>query len=508
MASSMPQIETVVFLMMENRSLDNLLGWLYHGRTPKHFYPDGDHAAYDGLVPGRYQNPARSLTGVHEYPVVPIPTKHQAQRVPAYDPYEAMREGSGWKGVMNQLFGNQDAIQGMPKKAPAHMLGFLQDYYARYMLEWQGLDVLWSYTPAQLPHINSLAYHYGVSDRWFSSVPTQTNPNRAYSICGTSAGREANANLHAVEQFDLPTVFDRLAEAGKSWGLYYEDVWQKGKCYTDYTFPRIARAPHGEIAPLARFEEHARAGTLPAFTYLEPKWGYGKGAVSIQGHDYHPPTLVAPGDRFLWDVYMALRDGPQWEKMLFIVTFDEHGGTYDHVSPPWTAINPDGIQGTRWRFDFELYGARVPTLLISPYIAPQTVFRAPRDSPHPFDHTSFISTLLLWAGLDDPAGWGLGKRVEAAPSFAGVLSDTPVNTGAETREPVRFDAFQAAGPDAPEETPPDQEAVNHLLEGIPFTSARAIIARSETLEDVHREIDTFAKDPDEFQSSLEGKASG
>ena len=502
---AMPQIENIVFVMMENRSLDNLLGWLYETSAPQHYYPADNRTPYDGLVAGRYHNPARSWTGgVHQYPVVPIPSKHEKKRVPAYDPYEAFREGASpeWNGVMNQCFGNEDRIGVMPKPpAAARMLGFLQDYYARYMVDWQGLDVLWTYTPAQLPLINSLARHYAVSDRWFSSVPTQTNPNRAYSICGTSAGREANANLQANEHYDLPTIFNKLADAGKSWGLYYEDIWHDKKCFTEYTFPHMSSAGNGEVGTMSQFKASAANGTLPSFTYLEPKWGYGKGTLYVQGDDYHPPTLVAPGDQFLWDTYLAIRNGPQWSKTLFIVTFDEHGGTYDHVGPPWTAINPDGITGTKWGFKFDLYGTRVPTLLISPYIAPRTVFRAPSGSALPFDHTSFISTLLLWAGVS-PATAGMGKRVASAPRFDGVLSSTPVNTSDVTQKPVAFEPVAVARPEAPAEAPPAGQQLNALFEGMPFASVRAILGRSESIEDAHAALATFRKDPDKFEATL------
>ena len=161
----MPQIKNIVFLMLENRSLDNLLGWLYSNNKPQHFYPANQTAPYDGLIPGRYFNPAYSMGIVKNYPVVPVPQENVNERIPGYDPYEAMREGLGgeWNGVMNQLFGNQDIINRMPSNGTvARMFGFLQDYYARYMLTWQGLDILWCYTVGQLPVINALAMRYAV----------------------------------------------------------------------------------------------------------------------------------------------------------------------------------------------------------------------------------------------------------------------------------------------------------------------------------------------------------
>ncbi|MGD2119476.1 MAG: alkaline phosphatase family protein [Chromatiales bacterium] len=512
MDAVMPQIKNIVFLMMENRSLDNLLGWLYSNSKPKHFYPASNTKAYNGLIAGRYHNPAHSLTGVKQYPVVPIPDKHSKQRVPAYDPYEAMREAKHWNGVMNQLFGNQDMIKATPKKgSKASMRGFLQDYYVRYMVDWQGLDILWTYTPAQLPHINKLAHHYAVSDHWFSSVPTQTNPNRAFSICGTSLGREANANLQAVEQYNVPTIFNSLAQAGKSWGLYYEDIWHDKKCFTEHTFPQISKAKQGEVGSIEQFRKHAKNGSLPAFSYLEPKWGYGKGQFYVQGNDYHPPTKVAPGDAFLNDIYTAIRNGPQWKDTLFIVTFDEHGGTYDHIQPGWNAVNPDGIKGTKWGFDFELYGARVPTLLISPYVKPQTVFREPEGSKHSYDHTSFIKTLLLWAGVD-PASAGLGKRVEVAPSFAGVLSDKPVNKSDVSLEAVAFTDIAMEQKDAPEpvsdQEPANMQSLDELFGGVSFSSVRDILNQNDNLDDIKTAVAAYRQDPAEFEARMREHANG
>ena len=488
----MPQIKTIVYLMLENRSLDNVLGWTYQQNDqPKNVYPAGSSSRYDGLVQGEFYNPAHAWDGVKRYPVEAIPAKYQNDRVPCYDPYEAMRDGSGseWNGVMNQLFGNQDIIANMPtKNMHASMLGFLQDYYARYMVEWQGLDSLWTYTPAQLPYINRLARAYAVSDRWFSSVPTQTNPNRAYSLCGTSLGREANANLMALEQFDAPTVINKLADAGKSWGLYYEDIWHSNQCYTAYTFPQIGKAKNGEINTIDTFKQRAQADKLPAFCYLEPKWGGGKGEAYRQGHDFHPPAYVAPGDAFLYQIYSALRSSPQWPNTLFIVSFDEHGGTYDHVSPPWGAINPDGINGTKWGFQFDLYGCRVPTLLISPYIAPSTVFRAPSDSKQPLDHTAFIATVLRWAGVD-PTQAGLGKRVAAAPSFDGVLSNTVVNEQTLAEEPNHTGATLTS-------------PANALFAGMPFASIRSILERSPNIGAIKAEIAKFKADPAAYEKRL------
>jgi phospholipase C len=508
----LPQIKNIVFLMLENRSLDNVLGWVYRTTSPQYVFPDASPAVYDGLQTGAYQNPSYTWTGaVKYYPVVPVPGNlgGDADRVPAYDPYEEMKIEGSWKGVLNQIFGTQDTISGLPSGSapPPAMQGFLQDYYAGYMAGWQGLDILWTYTPPQLPAINNLAHTYALSDRWFCSVPSQTNPNRAYSICGTSLGRESNLNLFAVEQFDVPTVFNQLAGAGKSWGLYFTDVWRENKSYTEYTFPQISRATgNSDIGPIATFLHRAQSGTLPDFTYLEPTWGYGKGAFYKQGTDYHPPTHVVPGDQFLQSVYSAVRSGPQWSQSLLIVTFDEHGGTFDHRGPPGGAINPDGMKGPSG-FNFDRFGVRVPTLLISPFVRQSTVFREPAGSPYPYDHTSFIKTLLLWAGVD-PGSVNMGARMPKAPTFEGALATDHVNTAVvQTTPPPASNTAPMSAADA-QGLPPagSGRPLDALFDGITFAATRAILTTNASIEGIQQDIRRYRLDPEQFESALAAPA--
>ncbi len=489
--STMPQIKKIVFLMLENRSLDNLLGWLYPKGTTPNFWPPEKKQPYNGLNTGPYFQPWSSS---QKYQVVPLPDEHANKAVPAWDPYEEMYASLSWNGVLNQMFGNQDMIGGMPPKNTAlTMQGFYQDYYTHKMVDWQGMDILWTYTPAQLKVMSALATRYAVSDAWFCSVPTQTNPNRAFSLMGTSEGRENNSHYNAIEQYTRDTIFNALGKK-MTWGIYYNDLWQTPKggknkqCYTQYTFPKISDAKNGEIAPLTRFFSLAQADALPAFTYLEPKWGYGyysSREFTVQGWDYHPPTLVGPGENFLLSVYSALRAGKKWNETLFIVTFDEHGGTFDHVAPSWKATNPDVKHGDQ-KFGFNLFGARVPTLLISPFIPPSTVFRAQGDMP--FDHTSFIKTLLGWAGIDF-RGEDFGKRMPQAPTFEGVLSDKIVNTAdLSDIEPLEC------------ELPPNE--IGALFEGVGFASVRSILRRKNTLQEIQAEISRYHANPLAYEAEV------
>lgn len=508
----MPQIKNIVFLMLENRSLDNLLGWLYDGTQPNHVFPLGSSSEYDGLNGGSYSNPQpNSFDPSNLISVTKLADSvwNEQEAVPYYDPYEALRAYpfdpraplNSWKGVMNQFFGNQKAIPGLPTpdQGVPQMQGFLQDYYDSLMIGWKGEDILWTYTPQQLQVINSLARNFAVSDRWFSSIPTETDPNRAYSLCGTSLGQESNGSvLGTGPKYATDTLFNRLGTQGKSWKVYYSDPYTSDQCYTGYTFPNMRAASNGQIIDISQFYTDASNGTLPEFSYIEPSWTtYSLNKLGwISGTDYHPPEYVGPAENFLHNIFTSLRNGPQWKDTLFIVTFDEHGGTYDHVGPPWTATNPDGIKGVETGFDFNLFGARVPTLLISPYIASGTVFRSGKQYPDgrelPFDHTSFISTVLLWAGMERDK-MGMGNRAAIAPSFEEVLSDQRVNDTADAG-PLHAEIREVT----------ERQAANGelraLMSKIPVLPRKRILAQSKTREDVAAAVALYWKEPAKFES--------
>jgi len=508
----LPQIKNIVFLMLENRSFDNLLGWAYTGTTPpRNFWPPKSIKQFDGLVPSRFSNPDSSGNAINVIPISDDIWK-TGYAIPYRDPYEALRAGKGedprdpgdnWYGVMNQLFGNQQIIPGLPSPSSngtPQMKGFLQDYVSFSDGRWAGQDILWTYLSSQANIINYLAVIHAVSDRWFCSVPSETNPNRAYSICGTSLGRESNLHWSAQEQFNTKTIFNWLAEANppKSWGLYFTDQWVGTKSYTEYTFPQMSQARGGEIAPLTTFYARAKAGNLPAFTYLEPTWT----SLSADGTDYHPNSHILPGENFLREIYLAVTGGPQYRRQetLFIITFDEHGGTYDHVAPPWGALNPDGRNGIENGFKFDLFGARVPTILVSPFLPSSTVFRAPEGSTYPFDHASFVATFLKWAGVM-PTVAAHGRRVFAAPTFEGVFSLQAEN--AETASPEQLQPLPApAAPRGQAHPSGPAKELGALLHGIPVVPARVILGRNKTLDAIQAEAARYRQDPEKFEALL------
>ena len=413
--------------MFENRSYDNVLGWLYENNNPVHVFPPDSSAAIDGL-----KNAMSNHSGAREYIAQHgTHTMSQPMRVPRWDPNEE------YEHVVRQLYVDGEGhIPERPWEKNPTMTGFARDYDALYD---DPAEVMGAYDESQLPVLSGLARRFAVSDRWFASVPTQTNANRAFSICGTSLGAVNNRDR---KFYDSPTIFDLLTDI-KSWGIYWQwdgfqtgDPGPAGGCYTADLFPRIRTlidAGKGELHPYSKFLQDLRENKpIPQFCYLEPHWGVGRGYptgenyVGVQGNDYHPPCFVGPAEHDLSVLFDALRSSSQWKNMLFIITFDEHGGTYDHARPTST-VAPDEHRsrpGVEPPFDFTRLGVRIPTLLVTPYVKPGTVFRAPAGSSFDFDHTSTLSTLLKWAGLD-PTTAGLGNRVAVAPSFELVLSDEP-----------------------------------------------------------------------------------
>lgn len=474
-ARIMPQIEHIVLLMLENRSLDNVCGWLYGSNKPARIVPVTSNPGFDGLIPKTFFNTYKDRDLYVEYGTQKFP---EPLRVPRFDPHEPFEH------VTIQLFGDSHGKVPNPLKpgTPAKMKGFAYDYDAGYETWTELHEVMGAYLPAQLNVLGTLALSFAVSDRWFSSVPTQTNPNRAFTVCGTSLGRVKNQQESAVEQFDTKTIWNALP-TGTSWGLYYQDVWENGQCFTQYTFPQINKAiipgRFAEIAKLDTFLDRAKAGSLPAFSFIEPSWGYGKGSIYKQGNDYHPPTKVGPGEAFVAQVYKALRSNlAAWQKTLFIVTFDEHGGTYDHVDPGWGAKKPDSHSGPAPDyFQFDRYGVRVPTIMASQWIDPGTVFRALTDH-YPYDHTSFISTILRWQGVD-PTSAGLGQRVIVAPTFESVLVDKMRDDVPQIDVPADY---ATQGRDAPNFAE---------VEGVPLGVVRMIVDTSVTVAEVEARLKLY-----------------
>ena len=394
-ANGLPSVEHVVVLMLENRSFDHMLGYLYSASG--NVSPTGQH--FDGLA-GTESNPDANNQPVTVYRIEPA--AKNAYYLPGADP------GEGYMATNDQLYGS-DSAPAAGTVAP--MNGFVKNF--AYTLGWQSREGTWSivpgtvdtdimgcFTPEALPVLSALAKGYAVCDQWFSSVPTETLPNRAFACAATSQGHMDDK----TRTFTAPSIFGLLGSHGLTWGIYGYDA----EPLTKSTFTDVAGASGGTIGKFADFTAAAASGSLPAFSFLEPAW-------SSTGNSQHPNYDVALGEQLIHDVYEALRGGQGWAQTLLVITYDEHGGCYDHVPPPWGAAPPDNSAG-EFGFDFTRFGVRVPAVLVSPLIAAGTVFRAPAGGT-PLDHTSILKTVQQRWSL--PA---LTARDAAAPGFGDVLT--------------------------------------------------------------------------------------
>jgi phospholipase C len=390
-------IKHVVVLMLENRSFDSMLGKLY-ARSD----------AFDGL-----SDEARNTWHRPDAPPVDIPAWTDPTRgaaglcVPDPDP------GESFEDIQMQIHGL--AADGTSSAGAPTMGGFVDNYARQPGME-GGRDpsaVMHYFVPEQVPVLSGLARAFGVSDRWHASAPCQTWPNRFFAHTGTAHGYVNNVPTHFPYMMD--TVFNRLADVGATWRIYFHDFAQAAmlsKLWAD----ALSNFRSFELD----FARDAAGGTLPAYSFIEPRY-FTDLLFSRMPNDQHPPHDIAFGESLIAAVYNALRSGPAWKHTLLVITYDEHGGCYDHVIPPHAT--PPGGQ-TPDGFAFDRFGVRVPAVIVSPYVRPGSVIRPPGATP--FDHTSILATLRELFNIAP-----LTARDLAAPSLLASLADAPHNDGPE-----------------------------------------------------------------------------
>ncbi len=390
-------IDHIVVLMLENRSFDQMLGFLYTANGNKS--PSGQ--PYEGLT-GNESNPDKNGKPVKVSQIQA--SQKAAYFMPGADP------GEGYQATNSQLFGNVNAPATAPAPAASN-LGFVADF--AYTLGWESKEKGWSiqpgttaasimgmFPPAMLPVLSALARGYAVCDHWYCSLPTETLPNRAFAAAATSQGHMDDK----TKSYTAPSIFGALTKGGVNWSIYgYTE-----QPLTRQNFPDTKSAPDSHFGLFKDFQAAAAAGKLAPYSFLEPSWGE-------TGNSQHPPADVSLGEQLIHDVYYALRNGPNWNQTLLIVTYDEHGGNYDHVAPPWTATPPDNSVG-EYEFDFKRFGLRVPAVLVSPLIPAGTVFRVPASAT-PLDHTSILKSIETRWNIPP-----LTKRDAAACDLGAVLS--------------------------------------------------------------------------------------
>src|ERR1700761_3334361 len=269
----LPQIKHVVVVMLENRSFDNICGWLYQTGTkqPSQFIPPSTPKSYDGLK-SSYFNPVDPLYFKGQS-VATFPVAEEAASTtdPDPDPEET------FSNVTYQLFGPE-----APSSNPTWPnLGFSIDY-AKATDGKSAINIMKPFSTAQLPVISALASNFAVSDRYFCSVPSQTWPNRSFVHAGTSNGNVNNGDLPNPFDWDVRNIFNVLEDLGADWRIYSDAVLVPP--LTLLMFPSLW-PHHTHFHSFDSFKKDCASGKLAQYTFIEPSF-------LVNPNDQHPPHDV------------------------------------------------------------------------------------------------------------------------------------------------------------------------------------------------------------------------
>lgn len=400
-----PQVDPIrhlVVLMLENRSFDHVLGGL-QGAIP----------CIDGVA-----NPGSNVDRSTGKPVMQAPvaldTVSAHFKVPhEFDDVQEQLSGGGANFVNNFVRNNPDSTAA----ERAQVMAYFKD--------------------GDLPVLHTLAKHFLVCNRWFSSLPGPTWPNRVFVHSGTSLGHVDMPDADHIGDVDQlwhtytqDTIYDRLDQAnvgGKPvpWRIYHDGIPQS--ILLDHLKMPFVRGRYGSMADF--INDAKTESSFPAYAFIEPRY---YSAFGQHENDQHAPAGMAAGEALIASVYDAIRSNPDlWRSTLLVITYDEHGGFYDHVTPP-AAVPPDA--NVTGKFGFDRLGVRVPAILVSPYVksgCDDTVY----------DHTSILRYLLEKYGLPP---LGNRTRLPLAPNGVGNFA-AQLQAVARDDTPPPFAAVHAMG---------------------------------------------------------------
>ncbi|MFL5301309.1 MAG: alkaline phosphatase family protein [Anaeromyxobacteraceae bacterium] len=394
-------IQHVFVLMLENRSFDHMLG--FSGITGTDAQT-GQPTRVDGL------------TGSEWNEVSPGGTRFTV----ATGPRDVLGDGPGhnFADALEQLCGAGATYSPGGAYPPINNSGFVSNYARQNGTGGPG-EVMKCFAPDQLPVLHALAREFVVCDRWFSPMPGPTEPNRMFAHAATSgAFDDSPTTTEIVESELLPgsgidfgsgTIFERLDAAGMKYRIYSGDH-----------FPNAAELRDVSILSIHELEDFADdlKGSFDAkYVFIEPDYHSWDGF--DEGDSQHPSGSVAAGERLIKRVYEAIRASPLWPSSLLIVTWDEHGGFYDHVAPP--AARPTGSTGRSHGFNFTQLGPRVPAIVVSPLIPRNLI------EHRPLEHSAIPATVGRVFGLKALTGRdGMGNGVNHLATLSTPRADAPL----------------------------------------------------------------------------------
>src|SRR5882724_70704 len=359
MAGPLDLIDTIIVLILENRSFDHVLGYLSRG---------GGGLPVEGIRddPAWLAQHANNWNGT-AYPPHPI------SRMSFTDPPHGSRAIA-------------DQIGRVPAGVTPPMDGFVKTYATGNPTPDDPGLVMGHYTAAELPMYDFLARNYAVCDHWFAALPAGTQPNKLMAMSGTTSVVDNSPVLLP----DQPLVYDWLTDKRVRWCAY-----QSGDFFPFFTLmPKwigeIATSLAGEklgvrgrFPRLKNFAEAWKKGATPPVIFIEPEYSDGP---QDSPNDDHPPTAISRGQVLVRDIYAALIANPaRWSRTMMIITYDEHGGFYDHVPP--LPIVTDVKTSTGFLVRLASSGVRVPALVLSPLVEAGAVHA------RALDHTAILQLL-------------------------------------------------------------------------------------------------------------------
>jgi phospholipase C len=414
-------VKHIVVLMMENRSFDQMLGFL-----------QGAGLDVDGLSGAE---PNFDAAG-NEYPpfewkagetVPPTPPDHKPKILdPCHSPkcvHEQLQGGS--TGFVKNFAATRVDEEGDPIELDPEFLRVPMGHYSA----------------GHLPVYDHLAKNFCVCDRWHSSIPGDTWPNRQYSIAG-QAGEPVSqhegvlhdiitkvkelgfGNLTNLPIFEDEAFTRHLADNQWRWyshdpatlrgiDAFYRDFHHVNRDNFAY-FDRKKVSWETQVAEAVivahdSFLDDVAKGELRDVSWIDPNF-IDLHILDTNSNDDHPPSDVKAGQALVLEIYEALAKSPQWEDTVLVIVYDEHGGFYDHVAPPPIADDGSG---------YKTLGVRVPAIIVGPLVRKHV-------SHEVFDHTSLIATILRRFAADpEQALAAMPKRVQEAPHLGVLLEDAP-----------------------------------------------------------------------------------
>jgi phospholipase C len=398
-------VEHIVVLMLENRSFDHMLGYL----SLPLVLGGAERDDVDGL-----RGPSLDVNSFdgRDYPIEHLDmTAFQGE---AEDPDhsgrsvdEQLRDGGG--GFVKN-FARISAARARALKVAAPSPGLVMGYY----------------NADDLPVYDHLASEYCVVDRWFSSVPGATWPNRLYAATGQAAGSRDDLS---PPLYALPSFARHLDRHQVDWRWYSFDPGTLRAIDPEYRLSNHDRFSYVDSRKLSIAEravgelmeegpsllDDLARGELPAVSWIDPHFKDLR-VLGPNSNDDHPPSDVLAGQDLVLTIYHALASAPTWPKTLLIIAYDEHGGFYDHVPPP-AAVDDDS--------EFRRLGVRVPALLVSPLVKAGSSSTGLLGGEFHFDHTSILKTILTRFCSAEGRIPAMTARVAAANHLGHLLADGP-----------------------------------------------------------------------------------